>query len=361
MTMKIHKKLSSHHPLFNPPKPIPVKRSAELPKPLTETRKPPTTPMGSIPDRIARKETPLAISRLGSQAEKTFWTFFEQEIAKENTRQAYLIASFRFLDWALEEGSLDSLTEADIQGYLGFHQGSPSTQKQHLAAIRKMLEYMTVKGVLEHNPAKGVKGPRIGSAPNRTPLLSAEQARLLLDSIDTSHLIGLRDRALIGILLFTFARVSAAVELRVQDYEVIDDIAYLSLRDREGKINRVPLHPNARAYLETYLEQACIDNEPPSPLFRSSNRSRNRNQILNQPMTRKSILKMLKRRVQENGLPESICAQSFRGTGIVAYLRGGGDIEIAARIAGHESIRSTQAYLREDVEISLNEIQRIEI
>ena len=61
------------------------------------------------------------------------------------------------------------------------------------------------------------------------------------------------------------------------------------------------------------------------------------------------------------GLPAEICAHSFRGTGITEYLRNGGDLEVAARIAGHESTRTTQLYNRLHEEISLDEIERIHI
>ena len=63
-------------------------------------------------------------------------------------------------------------------------------------------------------------------------------------------------------------------------------------------------------------------------------------------MSRVSALKMIKRRARKAGLPAEICAHSFRGTGITEYLRNGGDLEVAARIAGHESTRTTQLYNR---------------
>ena len=78
-------------------------------------------------------------------------------------------------------------------------------------------------------------------------------------------------------------------------------------------------------------------------------------------MTRATALKMIKRRARSASLPREICAHSFRGTGITEYLRNGGDLEVAARIAGHESTRTTQLYNRLPEEISLDEIERIHI
>ena len=70
---------------------------------------------------------------------------------------------------------------------------------------------------------------------------------------------------------------------------------------------------------------------------------------------------MIKRRARQAGLPAEICAHSFRGTGITEYLRNGGDLKVAVRIAGHESTRTTQLYNRVQDEISLDEIERIYI
>ena len=78
-------------------------------------------------------------------------------------------------------------------------------------------------------------------------------------------------------------------------------------------------------------------------------------------MTRQTALKMIKRRARNVGLPDEITAHSFRGTGITEYLRNGGDLETAARIAGHESTRTTQLYNRMHEELSLDEIERIHI
>ena len=78
-------------------------------------------------------------------------------------------------------------------------------------------------------------------------------------------------------------------------------------------------------------------------------------------MTRQTAIKMIKRRALEAGLPDEISNHSFRGTGITEYMRNGGDLEIAARIAGHESTRTTQLYNRVHEELSLDEIKRIHI
>ena len=110
----------------------------------------------------------------------------------------------------------------------------------------------------------------------------------------------------------------------------------------------------------TYLEAARIGEDRRGHLFRSCEPGR-RDALQDRGMSRVSALKMIKRRARKAGLPAEICAHSFRGTGITEYLRNGGDLEVAARIAGHESTRTTQLYNRLREEISLDEIERIHI
>jgi integrase/recombinase XerD len=92
------------------------------------------------------------------------------------------------------------------------------TVKQHLAAIRQLFDYLTTGGILEVNPAASVRGPRHVVKRGKTPVLSSEEARKLLDSIESNTLIGLRDHALIGTMVYSFARVGAAVTMKVGDY-----------------------------------------------------------------------------------------------------------------------------------------------
>src|SRR5260370_39101940 len=97
-------------------------------------------------------------------------------------------------------------------------EGSKPTVKQHLAAIRQLFDYLTTGGILEVNPAASVRGPKYVVKRGKTPVLAAEEARKLLDSIESNTLIGLRDRALIGAMVYSFARVGATVTMRVGDY-----------------------------------------------------------------------------------------------------------------------------------------------
>ena len=205
-----------------------------------------------------------------------------------------------------------------------------------------------------------MRGPKHVVKAGKTPVLSAAETRALLDGIDVATLAGLRDRALLGVLIYSFARVTAAVSMRVSDYYTQGPRSFFRLHEKGGRYNVVPAHHSTQAYVNAYLASAGIAEDHRGPLFRPCPRGRN-DALLNQPMTRATALRMIKRRASRASLPREICAHSFRGTGITEYLRNGGDLDVAARIAGHESTRTTQLYNRLPEEISLDEIERIHI
>ena len=192
-------------------------------------------------------------------------------------------------------------------------------------------------------------------------MLTAEEARGLLDSIDPSTLIGLRDRALIGLMVYGFARVSAALAMRVADYYTQGKRSFFRLHEKGGKYLVIPAHHMAQAWTDEYIDRAGLAADPKGPLFPSAGRQRGSDRLTRRAMDRTDALKMIKRRAQRAGLPAEVCAHSFRGTGITEYLRAGGTLETAARIAGHESTRTTQLYNRLPDEVSLDEIERIHI
>jgi integrase len=187
-------------------------------------------------------------------------------------------------------------------------------------------------------------------------VLKAEQARSLLDSIGTGTIVGLRDRALIGVMVYSFARVGAVVGMRVEDYYQNGKRWWFRLHEKGGKRHEVPAHHNAEAYMDAYLEAAGIVGEKKSPLFRTISKHR---ELTGSAMYTVDVLRMIKRRAKAAGLPATTCCHTFRATGITAYLENGGTIENAQAIAAHESPRTTKLYDRTSDEITLDEVERI--
>ena len=206
--------------------------------------------------------------------------------------------------------------------------------------------------------ASSVRGPKHVVHRGKTPVLKADQARALLDSIDTKKIVGLRDRAILGVMCYTFSRVSATVMMRVEDYYQSGKRWWIRLHEKGGKRHEVPAHRNAEAYVDAYMEAAGIAGDKKGFLFRSVTK---RGELTERPMTRTDVLRMIKRRSLAIGLPYSTCCHTFRATGITAYLENGGTIENAQAIAAHESPRTTKLYDRTGDEITLDEVERIAI
>ena len=313
---------------------------------------------------------PSLIADAGEKAGKRFVEFFTANIRNPNTRRAYARAVARFFRWCDERriGLLD-LEPVIVAAYIEDLTASVSrpTVKQQLAALKMLFDWLVTGGVIAHNPAASVRGPKHVVRRGTTPVLRADEARTLLDSIEVSKkkglietpdIKGLRDRALIAVMVYSFARVGATLAMRVEDYYLEGRRGWFRLHEKGGKLHQVPAHHNAEAYLDAYVEAAGIGDDRKGPLFRSIDKHRT---LTTRPMDPNDALRMIKRRAEAAGLSASICCHTFRATGITAYLDNGGRIEHAQAIACHESPKTTKLYDRTSDQISLDEIERIAI
>ena len=318
-------------------------------------------------------ELPVLIDQAGEQARRRFIEFFTAQIRNKNTRLAYGRAVGQFCAWMDEHCpgvDLEFIQPVMVAAWIEHlsETASAPTVKQHLAAVRMLFDWMVVGQVMRSNPATAVRGPKHVVKRGKTPVLSAEQARELLDSIPvtrkdgTPDLVGLRDRALIGAMVYSFARVSAVANMGVGDYYQNGKRWWLRLHEKGGKFHEVPAHHVAEGYIDEYMKASGIDASSGSrdnALFRSAIGRTGR--LGDQRMTRNDVLRMVKRRALAAGLPPATCCHTFRATGITAYLDNGGTIENAQNIAAHESPRTTKLYDRTDDAITLDEIERIRI
>ena len=182
----------------------------------------------------------------------------------------------------------------------------------------------------------------------------------MLASIEGDRPIDYRDRALVGTMLYTFARVTAAANLKVKDYIVHGAKAYLRLHEKGGKRKEIPVHHELRDLLEQYIAAAGIADDGNGYLFRSAGPGRSKKGLLTErPISRFNILDLVKKYARRAGLSPELCNHSFRGTGITNFLENGGDLDDAAYIANHASTRTTKLYDRRRQEVSQGEIERI--
>ena len=304
---------------------------------------------------------PTLLQSAGQRAVRRFLEFFTAEIRNPNTREAYARAVQQFCRWREQRKlTLETVQPVFVAAYIEelMQQRSKPTVKQHLAAIRMLFDYLVTGQVVPVNPASSVRGPKYVTKKGKTPVLTPQEARLLLEAIETDTLVGLRDRALIGVMLFSFARIGAVLGMNVEDYYPQGKRFWFRLHEKGGKRHEVPAHHNAEEFVDAYLVAAGIAEEKKNPLFRSFNRRR---QLTDRRLYPDEALAMVKRRARQAGLPTNICCHTFRASGITAYRLNGGTLEHAQQIAAHESPRTTKLYDRTTDEISLDEIERIVI
>jgi site-specific recombinase XerD len=304
---------------------------------------------------------PVQIASAGDRAARRFLEFFTANIRNPNTRQAYVRAVSDFFHWCQGMGldRIEAVEPVHVAGYveqLGTIRSAP-TVKQHLAAVRMLFDWLVVGQVVPTNPASVVRGPSHVVKRGKTPILSPEEAHELFVSIPTDTLIGLRDRAIIGVLIYSFARVSAALGMRVEDYFPQGKRWWLRLHEKGGKQHEMPVHHTLEEYLDSYIAAAGLLGEPKSPLFRASN---GKTKVLSdRTFERRDALKMVQRRAKAAGIRTKIGNHTFRATGITIYLTNGGDLEKAQQMAAHESPRTTKLYDRRNDVVSLNEVEKV--
>ena len=309
---------------------------------------------------IGKDHPPLALFQSLPEGERRFWEFFTVNIRNPNTRRAYFKAVQGFAAWCEERGlgDLAGVTPMHVAAYveqLGRTHSKP-TVKQHLAAIRMLFDWLVTGHVMKTNPAHAVRGPKHSVRKGKTSVLSADEMRELLAAIDTGSLLGLRDRALIALMGYTFARVGAATGMRVQDYYVQKRRGWVRLHEKGGKVMELPCHHNLDHYLEEWVIASGLAGEAEAPLFPTLRHGRLSGRT---PLPQANVHLMIQRRAKAAGLKTKISAHSFRATGITTYLQNGGKLEIAQHMAGHESARTTGLYDRRDDQVALDEVERI--
>jgi integrase/recombinase XerC len=316
-----------------------------------------------VPLRVTARALPAIVASADDETRERFLEFFASTIRNPHTRRAYRAAVQDFLDWC-EVAGVSSFREvrplhvaAWIEQQSQTHKAP--TAKQRLAAIRHLFDWLVNSQIVPLNPAASVRGPTHVVRKGQTPMLEPVEARKLLDSIDIATPIGLRDRALIALMVYSFARVGAALAMRVEDVYTERRRLWVRLREKGGKAHTMPCHHNLEAYLNAYIDQTSISEDPKGPLFRTI--SRKTKQLTRTSLAQSEAYRMIERRAAAAGIETQIGNHSFRATGITAYLKNGGTLEKAASMANHASTRTTQLYDRRSDEVTLDEVERVGI
>jgi integrase/recombinase XerD len=309
-------------------------------------------------------QLPEMLARAGKAAVFAADEFFFGTIRNEHTRAAYLVAVRRFLKWAEKRGvELIRITPKDVGQYLdGLKKENTSvaTRKQHLAGLRHFFDGLVVRHAIILNPALSVRGERYQVVEGKTPEITVQGARTLLNSINTSNVVGLRDRAIVAILIYTAARAGAVASLRRDSFFHAGDQWMLHFNEKGGKSREIPVRHDLDQMLFEYIDAAGLrDAAKDTPLFRTAYRKTGR--LTNHAMYVVDICRMVKRRLKNAGLASRLSPHSFRVTTITDLLEQGVPLEDVQRLAGHADPRTTRLYDRRQRKITRNIVERISI
>jgi site-specific recombinase XerD len=306
---------------------------------------------------------PALVAAAGERASLRFLEFFAATIRNPHTRRAYSQAVTGFMDWCEGNGvtSITAVQPLHVASWVEqqTREHAAPTAKLRLAALRHLFDWLVTGQVMPTNPAGSVRGPSHVVKVGKTPVLAPEEARALIDKIEITTPAGLRDRALIGLMVFSFARIGAALGMKVEDVFTQNRRLWVRLCEKGGKAHLMPCHHNLETYLLAYIEGTGLANDPKGPLFRTIGRGTGL--LTRTPLPQANAYAMIGRRAAAAGIATKLGNHSFRATGITAYLKNGGTLEKAAQMANHASTRTTQLYDRRLEELSLDEVERIRV
>ena len=309
------------------------------------------------PESVTARNAPAIVKAAGAAAEFAWEEFFQGELANAYTRKNYLHAVRLFLAWIEARGlELPRVSPGDVGGYLrGLDLATP-TKNLRLAALRRFFDRLVNRHVCVINPAATVKAERYSVTEGKTPDIGPSQAKSLLRSIDVSNLVGLRDRAVLAVLVYTAARVGA-VSKPIFKNRKHDGTQYsLRFSEKGGKSREIPLRHDLEQLLLAYIRAAGITD---GPLFRTANRKTGT--LTGNAMTGIDSCRMMKWRLKAAGLPGHFSPHSFRVTTVTDLLEQNVPLEDVQYLAGHTDPRTTRIYDRRRRKVTRNIVERISI
>ncbi len=306
-------------------------------------------------------DRPKLIAAAGPAAGFAFEEFFLGRLRNPYTRRAYLFAVRSFLSWV--EGrqvELVRITPGLVGQYFDQLAGSPPSKKLYLSAIRSFFDVLVQRHVIVLNPALSVRTERYSAVEGRTPEISVDQVRKLLASIEPRCVVDLRDRAIVGTLIYTAARAGAVAKLRLKEFE-FDGLQFsLRFAEKGGKARSIPVRADLQRYLQEYLLAGGLESgDKDSPLFRTT--GGRRASLSEQAMNGVDICRMVKRRLKVAGLPTIISPHSFRSCAATDLLLQGVALEDVQYLLGHSDSRVTKLYDRRQKQVTRNIVERISV
>jgi len=321
------------------------------------------SPSGNLPSTVT-DELPDIIHRAGANAVFAAKEFFSGTIRNKHTRRAYLHAVKLFLEWAGKHGGgeLAQIAPWHVGQYIDEMAATTgiATRNLHLSALRHFFDNLVNRHAIVLNPARSVRGERLSVMEGRTPEIPIAEVRKLLAAIDTSHIVGLRDRAILAMLIYTGSRRGAIAKLRRRNFYHAGEQWMIHFGEKGGKSREIPVRHDLEKMIRDYLDAAALSDAPKdTPLFQSA--LRKRRCLTGKPITGDDIYRMMKRRLKDFGMSLLYSPHSFRVTTITDLLEQNVPREDVQHLAGHSDPRTTGLYDRRKRKISRNIVERISV
>jgi integrase/recombinase XerD len=308
-------------------------------------------------DVVTARHAPAIVRHAGKAAEFAWEEFFQAGIANPHTRKNYMHAVRQFLGWAQRRGlELARITPGDVGEYFQELPLAVPTKKLHLAALKKFFDNLVNRHAVGLNPAATVRAERYSMVEGKTPEILPGQARTLLESIDISNKVGLRDRAIFAVLIYTAARVGAVAKLTTKSLKHDGTQYTLRFAEKGGKSREIPVRHDVEQVLLAYVQAADIAE---GPLFRTA--VRKTKTLTTNAMTGIDICRMMKRRLKAAKLPDQFSPHSFRVATVTDLLEQNTPLEDVQHLAGHADPRTTRLYDRRRRKVTRNIVERISV
>jgi integrase/recombinase XerD len=311
---------------------------------------------------VVEPSLPQAVALHGAQGKFAWEEYFSAHIRNAHTRAAYLRAVKAFLAWIEPiEPRLASITPGMVGHYFDQLDAlSAPSKKLHMSAIRGFFNVLVTRHLILLNPALSVRTERFSVLEGKTPEISVDQARKLLRSIDVTDPVSARDKAIIGVLIYTAARAGAVAKLKFRD--LIDDGLQFSIRFNEkgGKHRNIPVRHDLHGLLRDYIQRASLQEQAKdSPLFRSAVGRSGR--LSDKKLSAVDICRIVKRRLKTAELPLAVSPHSFRSCAATDLLLQGVALEDVQYLLGHSDARVTRLYDRRQRVVTRNTVERISV
>lgn len=264
--------------------------------------------------------------------------YINQADVSELSKISYKNGLNNFINY-IEENNINAIERKNILAYKYdlLTKYTPNTVNTYLSSVRAFYEYLEVMGISK-DITKGVKGAKAPQS-HAKEALTVEQTIRLLNSFDLETLTGMRDYAMLNLMINTGLRVMEVQTALVTDIaqSAGKAVLYIQGKGRDTKDNMVILEDNVLQPIREYISKR--KNEQGALFQGIGNRSAGK------PLSKRSISRIAKEAFISIGLDsEKITAHSTRHTAVTLSLLGGATVQEAQAMARHSNINTTMIY-----------------